>query len=252
MAKKKAKSRPARKDAPGRHLTGAAASAAEPGQSSGRPVAHPPQSFNPPASAATSAPGLTSSQVPTQGIPAHRTYVSPLRLNRAPLTTWYEIISTGFYSGYLPKMPGTWGSLFAALSFFICVKFLPNEGMLHFGRFGISWLALVTGVGFTIIGIIASQKLAEEWREKDPGEVVVDEFAGMFLACILIEPNLVGVSLSFAFFRLFDVWKPGPIGKLQDLPAGYGIVLDDVGAGLVAAPLAWGVQIAIGKFFHGI
>ncbi len=183
--------------------------------------------------------------------PAATTYVSPLRSTQPALTTWYEIISTGFYSGYLPKAPGTWGSLFAALAFFLTARLLPSEGLFHVGRFSVSWWAALTGVFFTIVGIIASEKLANEWREKDPGEVVVDEFAGMFIACLFITPNLIGVAAAFVFFRLFDVWKPGPIHSLQDLPGGRGIVLDDVLAGLAAAPLAWLVQFAVGKFFHG-
>ena len=183
--------------------------------------------------------------------PATTTYVSPLRSTKAPLTTWYEIVSTGFYSGYLPKAPGTWGSLFAALAFFLTARLLPSEGLFHIGKFSVSWWAAITGVFFTVVGIIASEKLADEWHEKDPGEVVVDEFAGMFLACLLITPDVMGVAAAFVFFRIFDVWKPGPIHSLQNLPGGRGIVLDDVGAGLVAAPLAWLVQFGIGKFFHG-
>mgnify|MGYP000152034901 CR=1 FL=1 len=183
--------------------------------------------------------------------PAATTYVSPLRTQKPPVTTWYEIISTGFYSGYLPKAPGTWGSLFAALVFFLSARLLPSEGLLHIGKFSVSWWAALTGIFFTIIGIIASEKLANEWHEKDPGEVVVDEFAGMFLACLLIAPNATGIAAAFVFFRLFDVWKPGPIHSLQDLPGGRGIVLDDVLAGLAAAPLAWLVQFGIGKFVNG-
>ena len=128
---------------------------------------------------------------------------------------------------------------------------MPSDGLLHVGKFSISWWAALTGVFFTIIGIIASERLANEWHDEDPSEVVVDEFAGMFLACLLIAPNAIGIAAAFIFFRLFDVWKPGFINKLQDLPGGRGIVLDDVGAGLVAAPLAWLVQLGIGKFFHG-
>jgi phosphatidylglycerophosphatase A len=183
--------------------------------------------------------------------PAATTYVSPLRSAQPPVTTWYEIISTGFYSGYLPKAPGTWGSLFAALAFFLTARLLPSEGLFHIGKFSVSWWAALTGVFFTVVGFVASEKLANEWREKDPGEVVVDEFAGMFLACLLITPNAVGILAAFVFFRIFDVWKPGPIHSLQDLPGGRGIVLDDVLAGLAAAPLAWVVQFAVGKFFPG-
>ena len=190
-------------------------------------------------------------RAPEAAAPAATTYVSPLRSVKPPLTTWYEIISTGFYSGYLPKAPGTWGSLFAALAFFLSARLLPSEGLFHLGKFSVSWWAALTGIVFTFAGIAASEKLADEWHEKDPGEVVVDEFAGMFLACLLIRPNAIGVAAAFVFFRLFDIWKPGPIHSLQDLPGGRGIVLDDVLAGLAAAPFAWGLQLGIGNIFHG-
>ncbi|MBL8033680.1 MAG: phosphatidylglycerophosphatase A [Leptospiraceae bacterium] len=176
------------------------------------------------------------------------TYVSPLRTTVQPATTWYEIVATGFYSGYLPKAPGTWGSIFAALVFILTARLMRSEGVLHIGNFVVSWWALALGVFFTLMGITASERLADEWREKDPSEVVVDEFAGMFLACAFITPDLVGVAAAFAFFRLFDVWKPGIIHRLQDLPGGRGIVLDDVVAGLCAAPLAWLTQWAVQRF----
>jgi phosphatidylglycerophosphatase A len=86
--------------------------------------------------------------------------------------------------------------------------------------------------------------VARVLRAKDPGVIVVDEFAGQFLASApipLFRPYssfrseaLIWIA-SFLFFRLFDVWKPGPIRRLQDLPEGWGIVVDDIAAGLAAA-----------------
>jgi phosphatidylglycerophosphatase A len=176
------------------------------------------------------------------------TYVSPVLQSRLPAISWYEIVSTGFFSGYLPKAPGTWGSLLALLLFTVSVKALPNDGLWHVGALAVSWWALALGIATTGIGIYASGLLASEWREKDPGEIVIDEFAGIFFAVSLVTPDPVGLTAAFAFFRLFDVWKPRPIHSLQDMPGGYGIVLDDVLAGIAAAPLALAVQYLVQKF----
>lgn len=184
----------------------------------------------------------------TEALPQPTTYVSPLLQSRLPALSWYEFVSTGFFSGYLPKAPGTWGSLLAILIFAVTAKLLPHDGLLRMGAISVSWWALLLGIATTAIGIYASGMLAREWREDDPGEVVIDEFAGIFFAVSLVTPDFVGLAAAFAFFRLFDVWKPGPIRSLQDMPGGYGIVLDDVLAGVAAAPAALLVQYLVQKF----
>ncbi len=71
----------------------------------------------------------------------------------------------------------------------------------------------------------------------DPSEVVIDEVAGMWIALLgapLTAPHLLA---AFLLFRLFDVWKPGPIDRLQNLPGGWGVMADDVAAGAVAGLL---------------
>jgi phosphatidylglycerophosphatase A len=185
-----------------------------------------------------------AAETPTQLV----SYLAPVLECRLPAFSWYEFIATGFFSGYLPKAPGTWGTLFAALLFTITAKLLAGAGLWQVGAFTVSWYALSLGIATTAIGIYASELLARQWREKDPGEIVIDEFAGMFFALALVTPNFVGVTAAFAFFRLFDIFKPGPTRALQSLPGGFGIVLDDVLAGLAAAPAAYAVQYMIEKF----
>ncbi|MFZ5629822.1 MAG: phosphatidylglycerophosphatase A [Spirochaetota bacterium] len=192
--------------------------------------------------------GRTVPAAATESPAQPTTYVSPVLQSRLPAISWYEFVSTGFFSGYLPKAPGTWGSLLAVLIFAITAKLLPNDGLWHIGSLAVSWWALLLGIATTAAGIYASGILAQEWREDDPGEVVIDEFAGIFFAVSLVTPDWVGLAAAFAFFRLFDVWKPGPIHSLQDMPGGYGIVLDDVLAGLAAAPCALAVQFLVQKF----
>lgn len=186
---------------------------------------------------------------PVQQPESGTTYIAPAALRKLPAFSGYELIATGFFSGYLPIVPGTWGTLAALLWFAVAARLVPGEGLWHVGAFSISWLSLVLGALTTLVGIYVAQLLAAEWREKDPGEVVIDEFAGFFLAMLLVVPDLVGLLLAFVFFRLFDIVKPGPVAKLQELPGGYGIVLDDVLAGLMAAPCALAAQLLASRWF---
>jgi phosphatidylglycerophosphatase A len=105
---------------------------------------------------------------------------------------------------------------------------------------------LVSGFLIGLAGVPAATRVARVVGLKDPGVVVVDEFAGQFLASAPIPMFRPFVSpawefcvwiVSFLAFRLFDIWKPGLIGRLQDLPEGWGIVADDIAAGLAAAVL---------------
>lgn len=178
------------------------------------------------------------------------TYISPLARKALPKISWYEVVATGLFSGYLPKAPGTWGSLAAILLFYLSTYLVPQQGVVHWGFLPVSWWALGLGVTTTLVGIAASGRLADEWHEKDPGAIVIDEFAGVFFACLFITPHWYSLAAAFVFFRLFDIWKPGPIATLQDLPGGRGIVLDDVLAGLFAAPLAFIVELIWRKFFN--
>lgn len=188
-------------------------------------------------------------QIPESAPVQRSEYTSPLARASLPAFSWYEFVATGFFSGYLPKAPGTWGSVFAIAIFFLTARLIPREGVFMVGFLPMSWYALVLGVFTTLIGIYTSARLADEWHEKDPGEIVIDEFAGIFFACALVHPTFSSLVAAFVLFRFFDIVKPGPVSTLQDLPGGRGIVLDDVLAGIFAAPLAFGIELAWGKIF---
>lgn len=139
------------------------------------------------------------------------------------------IISWAGFAGKSPKMPGTAGSLLAALIAPWC--FYP----LNFG-FRVGLLALLF-----VIGAWAGGRVARLRGREDPGEVVIDEVLGQWLA-ILWLPVLVWwqLALAFVLFRLFDILKPWPIRASEHwLPGGWGIMLDDVLAGLAAAAVIW-------------
>jgi phosphatidylglycerophosphatase A len=143
-------------------------------------------------------------------------------------TRWAWTLSTFFGAGYLKPGPGTYGSIFAVLLWFGAANlFSPTR----------TTLAIATALAallITLIGIPASTITARESSRKDPGFVVIDEVAGQLFALILATPDWRHAALDLLLFRLFDIWKPWPIRRLEALPAGTGIMLDDVAAGLLA------------------
>jgi phosphatidylglycerophosphatase A len=140
------------------------------------------------------------------------------------------LVATWFGCGLAPRAPGTVGSL-GTLPLHLLLRETPSA--VHAAA-----IALVLGAGTW-----AAQRYAGERGEKDPQRVVIDEVAGTLLAlgCVRHAPLWVQ-GLAFLLFRLFDIWKPGPIRRVERLqPTGVGIMADDVLAGLCAGALAFGV-----------
>ena len=172
---------------------------------------------------------------------------------KAPRWAWW--VATGFGSGYLKPAPGTWGSLAAVLVWFTLHQAALRLTFLGEGlRMGILLaLLLPLPVVWTFLSIRACTQVVEETGTKDPGWVVADEWCGQWIALAPLVLNLMKVEpplawdalrlvVPFALFRLFDIWKPGPVNRLQALPKGQGIVMDDVLAGLFAAILTYGLD----------
>jgi phosphatidylglycerophosphatase A len=129
-------------------------------------------------------------------------------------------IATGFGAGYLPKAPGTWGSLVALPLHFFLRQLAPN----HYA------LAL-TAIFF--IAVITAGQAEKILDRKDPGVVVIDEVIGMLITLIAAPNNPLIWLLGFLIFRFFDIFKPYPIRIIdQRVNGGMGIVLDDVLAGI--------------------
>ena len=127
--------------------------------------------------------------------------------------------------GFLPRAPGTWGSLAACIA---------GAGILTLG----GQAALAGGIVLATVAGLWAIPLAG--GEADPGWVVIDEVAGMWLAMLpLAHPAPLGLAMAFALFRLLDITKPGPIGRLDRVPGRVGVMGDDLAAGLGAAALLW-------------
>lgn len=142
-------------------------------------------------------------------------------MNRFALT-----LATWLGCGYFPWGPGTAGSLAAIL---IAAALHTWFGL---GRAGLAVLVLA----FLLPAIWASTRTARILHTEDPGIVVVDEVLGQWLTLLGASTlNWKTFLAGFLLFRLFDIWKPWPIRRLENLPEGTGIVVDDLGAGVYGA-----------------
>jgi phosphatidylglycerophosphatase A len=154
----------------------------------------------------------------------------PIR-NENP-TKWAWTVATFFGAGFGKPGPGTWGSVAAVLLWaaFAWGAHPTPQTLL---------LAIIAGIALTLIfGIPASTIVARESGRHDPQFVVIDEVAGQWIALIGSRANWQHALIALILFRLFDITKPFPARQLESLPEGWGIVFDDVAAGLYALGVA--------------
>ena len=130
----------------------------------------------------------------------------------------WRFAATFFYLGKFPFAPGSWGSL-GTLALWL---FLPLSFSVH--------LAVI--LILFILGVYSSKKVAEDLADHDPSEVVIDEAVGMGISLFMLPHSLGLYVLAFILFRIFDIFKPSFIYHIQNLPGGWGIMLDDVLAGI--------------------
>ncbi len=130
------------------------------------------------------------------------------------------LLATGFGAGYLPKAPGTWGTLVAIPLHLLLIRLAPAP-------YGLA-LAGILVLGFFVAG--SAEKIVDR---ADPGLVVIDEIAGMLITLIGAPSHWQALAIGFCLFRFFDILKPFPIRLVdQRIHGGIGIMLDDVVAGL--------------------
>ncbi|MFA5424541.1 MAG: phosphatidylglycerophosphatase A [Phycisphaerae bacterium] len=144
-----------------------------------------------------------------------------------------RLLTSCFGLGLLPICPGTFGSLPPAVLFYLLV-------VLDTSFTVISIVFIIWAIAAAIICVAFSPAVIARTGKIDPGEIVIDEVAGQcvaFIPAILFTPlePLFIAGLGLVLFRLFDITKPFPIRKLEKLPAGWGIVADDLLAGVFAA-----------------
>ena len=133
-----------------------------------------------------------------------------------------EIIGTVLYVGKSPLAPGTVGSLVALVMWFILKPSIIDP------------LFLLITAGIFFVGIAVSTLLIEAWNKKDPKEIVIDEWVGMWISLYLVPHEIIWGLVSFFLFRLFDIFKPGPVQVMDDMDDSIGVMMDDVVAGILA------------------
>jgi len=147
-------------------------------------------------------------------------------------TLWAWAIATFFGAGLGKPGPGTYGSVAALL-----LWALAGIG-LHVSQ-QLLLILLIAGIFFSIcLGVPAATIAARESGRHDPGFVVIDEVAGQWITLLFSPADWRHGLIALILFRLFDITKPFPVRRLERLPAGWGIVFDDVAAGLYALGVA--------------
>jgi phosphatidylglycerophosphatase A len=142
-----------------------------------------------------------------------------LPFNQLNKNFFWIFLSSGALIGFLPPCPGTFGSLEGLIIFW----FLKNLSLIN-------QLFLILGI--IIIGIISSDWVSKFLKAKDPDFVVIDEIAGMWIG-VLGKNTLIEFVLAFIIFRIVDIKKPYPLKKFENLPYGWGIMIDDIIAGIL-------------------
>lgn len=133
--------------------------------------------------------------------------------------------------GYLPLMPGTYGSLVAVGIFLGLTRVAKGTALVV--------VVAICVIAFTFVGIWAASRTEELSGRKDPGKVVVDEVAGqlisLFPLTLFAHWSSVAVIISFILFRFFDIVKPYPARRFEAFKGGLGIMCDDLVAGVYGA-----------------
>lgn len=146
-------------------------------------------------------------------------------------------IATGFGVGFIRFAPGTWGSIVGLLIAYGLIATFGSDILF------LQNILIVAGIVFAALGVWASNRAEKIFDRKDASQIVIDEVFGQIISFVFIAPYLVGLGASwrwwmvggFALFRAFDIFKPYPINRLQDLPGGLGVMMDDALAGIYAA-----------------
>ena len=147
------------------------------------------------------------------------------------------MLGTWFGAGLLPVMPGTWGSLAA----------LPCAWAIR-SVWGFAGLAIACAIAIAV-GCWAARAIAKASGVQDPGAIVIDEVAAQWLVLLAAPPAPASYAAAFLLFRIFDIWKPWPVGLAdRRVHGGLGIMLDDLLAAVYAVLASLVVLMTGGAF----
>jgi phosphatidylglycerophosphatase A len=170
-----------------------------------------------------------------------------------------RFIATGFFSGYIPWASGTFGTLVGAMFFLIpgfsdpLVLSIAIVVCFFAGAFTANSVAQVEGHRLTKTAQIAKETFQSgKHSTPDPSIIVIDEIVGMWIAMFAIPLSFPGIAIAFFAFRVFDIVKPFPARQVERVPNGWGIMLDDVVAGVYANTATRVLLFAADYFFPSL
>ena len=132
-----------------------------------------------------------------------------------------RLFSTFFGLGLVPWAPGTAGTLGAVALVHLLDPAVGTEGLFF----------LFTA-GIVLLSVPLAGRAAAVFGKEDPPEVVIDEVCGFCVCMLFVPATSLNLALGFFLFRFFDIAKPFPVRRLESLPGGWGVVMDDVAAGI--------------------
>jgi phosphatidylglycerophosphatase A len=133
-----------------------------------------------------------------------------------------RLIATGLFTGYTPFFPGTIGSLLGLVLYWA----IPNSESAFFVFFVVLLF---------LVGVWAAGQVESHTQIKDNQTIVVDEVVGMFSTVLFFEKEIIWLAIGLVLFRLFDIIKVYPARQVEKLPHGWGVMMDDVIAGIYGA-----------------
>ena len=139
----------------------------------------------------------------------------------------HYLFATGLGVGNIPPMPGTYGSLLGA-AIFLLIPVYQIE------------IKVVAILAVVVLGAYTASKIEKTTGVNDNNIIVIDEIAGMWITLLFVPMQLWWIISAIVLFRIIDIVKPYPIKKIERLKRGYGVMLDDVAAGLYAGTVLWG------------
>ena len=146
------------------------------------------------------------------------------------------LFASAFYIGFIPGAPGTYASVTTTLAFFL---------VCHFTQQLVPSLHLSTVCLISLIGVLAASRASKISGNDDPSFIVIDEVAGQLITFLFLPLSALNLVLGTVAFRLFDIWKPFPIRKLDSLGGGAGIMADDLLAGIYANLLLQAINLLL-------
>lgn len=154
-----------------------------------------------------------------------------------PLRRLGVFVATCAHVGYAPVAPGTFGSLLALVLYYVIRR--QQSTAVELGAIAV----------LVVIGLWSATEAEHHFGGIDPGPVVIDEVVGMLITLALHPVNIWGAIVGFFIFRVLDIIKPWPARRLELLPGGFGVVCDDMMAGVYGNLIVWGLVSLLPSWF---